>query len=391
MSANVTVNSDSTGLEPPIESEGWCTTKKAEDVHFKFVWTIVNFRRELENTGIGISNYMYSSEFSILSPDDVQTKWRLLLYPNGEKAENAGNLSLYICNQIDQEIRCVYRIKLSILDASKKEVLTWSPNTRIVFPSRTSKKNARGINLYISHEELLQGPSTAAAAELLPQDKLTIVCDMTLSGVKKTDVSGSKQLQDAKKKKKSAEQLIPDYEFALNDKDFSDVKIVCGDRVFDCHRIILSTRSPVFRAMFQNGMTEARTKRVEIKELEPAVVQAMLEYIYTGKMKFSSIKSEDMLAAAQMYDLRSLKDFNEENLCKRLDIRNCIEMLVLGDLHEAAALKRDAMKLIVLNLRSVVNSQDWQEKLIRYPVLVTEVMKNVGEMTPEPPKKRARK
>ena len=159
--------------------------------------------------------------------------------------------------------------------------------------------------------------------------------------------------------------------------------------MFDCHRIILSTRSPVFRAMFQNGMTEARTKRVEIKELEPAVVEALLEYIYTGKMKFSNIRSEDILAASQMYDLKNLKDFYEETLCKRLNISNCVEMLVQGDLHEAAALKRDAMKLILLNLSSVVKSEDWQKKLIRYPVLVTEVMKNAGEMT-EPPKKRTR-
>ena len=64
-------------------------------------------------------------------------------------------------------------------------------------------------------------------------------------------------------------------------------------------------------------------------------------------------------------------------------------MLVLGDLHEAAALKKDAMRLIVINLSSVVKSPDWQEKLIRYPVLMSEVMMNVGER-PEPPKKRAR-
>jgi len=157
---------------------------------------------------------------------------------------------------------------------------------------------------------------------------------------------------------------MPDYEFALNDKDFSDVKIVCGNRVFDCHRINLSTRSTVFRAMFQHGMAETQTRRVEIKELEPVVVEAMLEYIYTGKMKFSTIKSEAILAAAQMYDLKNLKNFSEETLCKRLNITNCVDMLVLGYLHEAATLEEDAMKLIVLNLSSVVKSEEWQEKFI---------------------------
>ena len=40
---------------------------------------------------------------------------------------------------------------------------------------------------------------------------------------------------------------------------------------------------------------------------------------------------EDMLAAAQMYDLGLLKEFYEEKLCKCLDISNCVDMLVLGD------------------------------------------------------------
>ena len=131
--------------------------------------------------------------------------------------------------------------------------------------------------------------------------------------------------------------------------------------------------------MFQHGMTEAQTRRIEIKELEPEVLQAMLEYIYTGKMAYSTMKPEVMLAAAQMYDLGPLKEFYEAKLCKSLDISNCVDMLVLGDLHEAAALKRDAMRLIVINIDSLIKSPDWKDKLIRHPVLIFEVLKNVGE------------
>ena len=193
MSVNVTSN-DPTGLKLPSfgisaygphdsKSEGWCTTKTAEDVHFKFDWKIENFRRVLEKAGTGKSNYLYSSLFCIssrpdgnLGQDDVLTRWRLLLYPNGPSAEDVGNLGIYICNQNDQEIRCVYRCKLSILDSNKKPVLIWCPDKPIVFPSRTSPGNARGTNRFITHKKLLQEGTTssgAAAAELLPQNKLT--------------------------------------------------------------------------------------------------------------------------------------------------------------------------------------------------------------------------
>jgi len=372
---------DQSGLKPPIESEAWCTTRTADDVHFKFVWMIEKFSREIEKTSTGIGNCMCSSEFSIRSPDDLETNWSLELYPNGYKDEYAGNLSIVFCNLLDQRVTCVSATKFSIVNVKKEEVNTWSM-TENIYDAYTNERASWGNVRFVTHA-MLKGPS---AAELLPEDKLTIVCDVTLRAEKKTNITGFKQLQNVSIKKSSnpAKQLVNDLEVALNDTEYSDVKIVCGDKIFDCHRIFLSSRSSVFRAMFQHGMTEAQTRRIEIKELEPEVLQAMLEYIYTGNIKDSTMKSEDMLAAAQMYELGLLKDFYEKKLCKSLDISNCVDMLVLGDLHEAAALKRDAMRLIVINLSSVVKSPDWQDKLIRYPVLMSEVMKIVGEGSASP-------
>lgn len=394
MSASGENPNDPSGLKPPIISEEWCITRKAEDVHYKFVWVIENFSRDLVKTSTGNNNVMLSSEFSIPSPDpdDHETKWKLILFPNGNKDENAGFLCIFLSNQLDQKVTRVSATKFAIVNVNKEEVKTWSMPTEKIYEAVTFKftdnrSAAWGSDRFVTHATL-KGPS---AAELLPEDKLTIVCHVTLRAEQQINIPGMKMLQNAKTKKslKPAEQLMNDFEFALNDKEFSDVKIVCGDKVFECHRIFLSSRSTVFRAMFQHGTTEAQTRRIEIKELEPEVLQAMLEYIYTGNMEFSSLKPEVMLAAAQMYDLGLLKDFYEEKLCKGLDISNCVDMLVMGDLHEAAALKRDAMRLIVINLSSVVESPDWQDKLISYPVLMSEVLKNVGKGY-KPPKKRAR-
>ena len=389
MSVSAENPKDPFGPKPPIDSEAWCTTRTAEDAHFKFVWMIEKFSRVLKKSLIGKDNKMFSSEFSILSPDDLETKWKLCLYPNGTVVENAGNLDLYLSNQLDQRVTCVSATKFSIVNVNKEEVKTWSMSEKIyeAFTATDTTVSSWGVHRFVKHATF-KGPS---AEKVLPEDKLTIVCEITLLAENKTNISGFKQLQNFKTKKsfEPAPQLMNDLEVALNDKDFSDVKIICGDKVFDCHRIFLSSRSSVFRAMFQHGMTEAQTRKIEIKELEPEVVQAMLKYIYTGNMNFSTMKPEEMLAAAQMYDLGLLKDYYEEKLCKSLDISNCVDMLVLGDLHEAAALKRDALRLIVKNLSSVVESPDWQNKLISYPVLMSEVLKNVGKGY-KPPNKRAR-
>jgi len=91
--------------------------------------------------------------------------------------------------------------------------------------------------------------------------------------------------------------------------------------------------------MFQHDMAEAQNRCVEIKELKPAVVHAMLKYIYLhrgqDKTKSEMTTPGEMLLAADMYDLEDLKAHCEEVLIKSMHITNCIDCLVLGDMNNA--------------------------------------------------------
>ena len=64
-----------------------------------------------------------------------------------------------------------------------------------------------------------------------------------------------------------------------------------------------------------------------------------------------------------------------------MDISNVNDMLVLGDLHRANTLKRDAMKLIVENLKNF-NTPVWQAIMIKHPDLALEVYAKAGEYKP---------
>jgi len=382
------------GFDLPVDSKGWCITRKVEDVKYKFVWKIENFSEEMLKPNKAI---IQSSEFTVMSPDKNLTSWKLRIDPNGNTTESIGYLSFFLENQEEKKIT-VKLSTFSILNANKEEKhkdrikqAVFQPNS-LPNQSVTNGFSSWGRGKWVKHDKL----KGEAAAELLPEDSLTVVCETTIAGSQKTNLCGFKHLQteDTNKIKSSGhdgETMIPGsaYAFAFNDKAFSDVKIACGDRVFDCHRIILSSRSSVFRAMFEHDMEEAKTKRVEIKEAKSDVVHAMLEHIYTGKTNFPSTEPKDMLAAAEMYNLESLKNEYEEILCKTLDISNCIDLLVVGDLNNAAYLKKSAMQLIAMNMSSILKNKDWKEKLIRYPVLMAELMENTWEVS-EPPRKRAR-
>ena len=59
--------------------------------------------------------------------------------------------------------------------------------------------------------------------------------------------------------------------------------------------------------MFKCEMNESKQNRVVIVDMEYKVLEEMLTYIYTGKSPNMGKMAEDLLAAAEKYDLAALK------------------------------------------------------------------------------------
>ena len=114
----------------------------------------------------------------------------------------------------------------------------------------------------------------------------------------------------------------------FSDKDMCDVQIICGGQVFDCHQVILSARSPVFRIMFQADMAEKMTRKVNVTDVEPDVMSELLTFIYTGntpkldkldkervvKTQTFDLFAQGLLMAAEKYQLEQLKNICLEKL-----------------------------------------------------------------------------
>ena len=164
------------------------------------------------------------------------------------------------------------------------------------------------------------------------------------------------------------------------DQKFSDVKISCGEEVFHCHRCILSVRSPVFEAMFQSEMRENLSQEVVIKDIRPDVVREMLHFIYNGATSTETVMDEigkDLLSAADQYQLELLKNKCEEKLCSSLEVSNSVELLVLADLHHAFKMKNMALRLIAMNMDTIVNTDVYKDFARHHPDISVEITKLV--------------
>ena len=170
------------------------------------------------------------------------------------------------------------RYEFTILDAAKNK----QNRVKSTFTQFKAKPDSWGFRKFIDTNIL---KSRSSPSQWLPDDSLTIVCDVSIIGAERT-LSGSKYPEESPKalkpKHSRHKQLSVDLENALTHKEFCDVQVKCGDKTFDCHQFMLSARSPVFRAMFQNDMAEKKSKKVDVKDLHPDVVAEMLQFIYTG-------------------------------------------------------------------------------------------------------------
>ena len=67
------------------------------------------------------------------------------------------------------------------------------------------------------------------------------------------------------------------------EKEFVDVKILCDERTFECHKNVLSCQREVFKTMIMNkSLNEKKTGIMEIEEndISSDIMEELLYYLY---------------------------------------------------------------------------------------------------------------
>ena len=297
--------------------------------------------------------------------------WHLRLYPRGESTASENHVSLFLCLSSDFNLKIDFELFLLDVSSSKQRVIEVKSKE-----FSKEKGHAWGLEKFLSRDDLEN------ENWWLPNDKLTVGCEITLYGTRKT-LSGCKYLAGAKKiepvtTETCQQELSQDFQNLFLDKDLADVEIICGDKSLPCHTIVLSARSPVFRAMFKADMTEKKKGKVEIQGFSSDVIQNMLHFIYTGLLSTTELdetEAADLLGAADQYQLDLLKRVCENKLCEILNVDNCLRLLAIADMHHADRLKALGMELVVKNMSTIVmkSSEDWKKCIKNHPDLVLEI------------------
>ena len=108
----------------------------------------------------------------------------------------------------------------------------------------------------------------------------------------------------------SDELLFKDHDFSsdllrqLNDlrqnRILTDVSICAGSWEVPCHRNVLASSSPYFRAMFCSNFRESREAKVQLKGVDASTLERIILYVYTGEAHITVESVLPLMEAASM-------------------------------------------------------------------------------------------
>ena len=137
------------------------------------------------------------------------------------------------------------------------------------------------------------------------------------------------------------------------------------------HKNILKARSPVFAAMFQHEMQEAKTGQVVITDIQPDIFRELLFFIYSGQLEtpLTEEKAKMLFVAADKYDIGDLKKICLLFLLRYIHTKNVLHLMVWAHNYSVDKLKEAALKFVADNFDLICLMEEWVNFTREYPDL----------------------
>ncbi|CAM0876151.1 unnamed protein product [Alopecurus aequalis] len=163
-----------------------------------------------------------------------------------------------------------------------------------------------------------------------------------------------------------------------------DVEFQVGVETIPAHRLVLATRSPVFRAELFGPMKEgtATTSAIRIDDMEPHVFRALLDFIYTDALPNIDQQQEEyamaqrLLIAADMYGLDRLKQICEDKLSSGIDTSSLTTFWAFAEQHNCHGLTKACEDFFArsANQNAIFESEGFQSLTKNHPEVLKDLL-----------------
>ncbi|KAM9553340.1 kelch repeat and BTB domain-containing protein 2-like [Salvelinus alpinus] len=143
-----------------------------------------------------------------------------------------------------------------------------------------------------------------------------------------------------------AVSLLEQLKLFYEQKLLTDVVLLVEDHEFPCHKMVLATCSSYFRAMFMSGLSESKQSHVQLRNVNPATLQMIITYAYTGNLAINDNTVEPLYETACFLQVEDVLLQCRDYLVKKIHADNCVRMLSIGDLFSCVELKQSAKRMV---------------------------------------------
>ncbi|XP_064313049.1 kelch-like protein 30 isoform X1 [Phalacrocorax carbo] len=139
----------------------------------------------------------------------------------------------------------------------------------------------------------------------------------------------------------------------------ADVTLVAGGQEFPCHRGVLALCSHYFHAMFSGDFAESIAARVELKEVDPGMLELLLDFAYTGKVTINQANVEGLMRTSSQLHFPTIQKVCSRYLRQQMDVTNCLGICEFGESYGCPEVSSKAWSFLQENFEAVSQQEEF--------------------------------
>jgi hypothetical protein len=206
----------------------------------------------------------------------------------------------------------------------------------------------------------------------------------------------------------SRDSVSSDFLGLFESGEGSDVTFMVKGQAISAHRMVLSIRSPFFKAMLDGTWAETASGseggggggaaaaassssssssssccRITIDDVEPLAFRELLRFVYCGELSEGALRdlAEHLYAAAAKYQLPQLASLCSLELVESLAVQSVCDRFALAQMYDDGRLRTACVKLVEEHMEDATQSEGF---LRLEKEQLSELMKNMAELRTRP-------
>ncbi len=116
-------------------------------------------------------------------------------------------------------------------------------------------------------------------------------------------------------------------------RELCDVVLIVDGEQIHAHRIVLSSLSPYFKAMFTGDMAESKQREITINGIDADTLESIVDYAYTANIKITEDNVQLLLPAASILQFEEIRQVCSDFMLHRLSTDNCLGVRIFAEIH----------------------------------------------------------